>query len=342
MDPSYQLCRIRNSFKERIDKVELPQAFSFDVNPSFEINPVLVENNELFITEKLLPITIKDNLESLIGNSVFSSFEGVTLANIDSVLNPVFKMFDYTAKNVNQPIKFFDIGNNSSWAEYVQFRETENDYQCAIFPGPLPLKWRGDSRFTVIAPKVQSGDSFNANALWLSNEVMKVVPTGFDTVGIHVPNDDMLTFFSSILVSLSLISAGGSAIIRTFNTFDKLAVDLIFLFSLCFEQVYIFKPMASNPFNYDRYLIGKNRRKDIKNYVVLVAKNWLKYNNNPGSFNRLVSQLPTDFSEWITKINNELELQRRSFEKLYKEDKFIDSFNFHRSLIIWNLPDNLL
>lgn len=63
--------------------------------------------------------------------------------------------------------------------------------------------------------------------------------------------------FSQIAYAITMQKKGGTFILKVFDLFLKPSVQLIYLLSCCYEQVYIIKPYTSRAANSEKYIICK-------------------------------------------------------------------------------------
>lgn len=64
--------------------------------------------------------------------------------------------------------------------------------------------------------------------------------------------------FYQISFAIAMQKKGGDFIIKCFDTFTKISLDLIYLLGLVYEKVYIVKPNTSRYANSEKYLVCKN------------------------------------------------------------------------------------
>jgi len=126
-----------------------------------------------------------------------------------------------------------------------------------------------------------SGDLFNSkNILWYYNYIRKWISknennkihivtgdAGMSTI-LNTARDQQLLEFAQCVCSLSTCTMGSHTIIKTFTPYQGHNMDsdassgyfinLIYLYYLYFEEVYLFKPLSSRPSAGEFYVIGKN------------------------------------------------------------------------------------
>jgi cap1 methyltransferase len=67
---------------------------------------------------------------------------------------------------------------------------------------------------------------------------------------------------SEFTLALNITAERGHFVVKLFDSFSHLTVSLIYIASLCFEEVYIVKPVKSRIVNSERYLAAKRRKPD--------------------------------------------------------------------------------
>lgn len=74
--------------------------------------------------------------------------------------------------------------------------------------------------------------------------------------------------FSQIAFTVAIQKKGGCCILKFFDTFTKISVDMIHILSLLYKEVFFVKPNTSRYANSEKYIICKNYRlNDSKNLV---------------------------------------------------------------------------
>jgi cap1 methyltransferase len=299
-----------------------------------------------------------------IGRSIFMNRAAIKLANIDAIFNIINR-----PKGVRNHItpdlrnfKYCDVaGGPGGFTEYLQYR-LPNSYGYGITlhekDGGIP--WIEDrldkKRFDISYGSDGTGNLY-INADWFSNYVKCKEIEGVDLVvadgGFEIGDDargqEILSsrlIMTEILVSLQVLKVGGNFVCKIFDTVSKISADLMFLISLCFREVHIFKPVSSRPANAERYVIGMSLRSNISFYIDLFRNANSSYKDN-FIISSLFNLLPSKFEQWLS-INNDnsLILQRETTDNiitlLTNPNAKIDipEYNLYKCLIIWNLPDN--
>ena len=135
--------------------------------------------------------------------------------------------------------------------------------------------------------------------------------------------------------------------IKTFDTVTSLSAQLIYLMSLCFDELSIIKPISSRPASAERYLIGKGRRKEIGSVSMILDEANRSYRDGSNVIKLIDNQLPADYIEWL-RVQNELSVDRQieAAENIIKlmagQEVEHPPYDLRKALILWQVPDNPL
>ena len=149
---------------------------------------------------------------------------------------------------------------------------------------------------------------------------------GFD-FSIDFNNQEQLAFrliFCELITAISVQALGGCQVIKIFDIYTKLTVKLLYLITILYEEVYIYKPLTSRPANSEKYIIAKKFKGIDDNYLktlygVVRLWNSIKINNFhiedlfledvPESFKQEIETYNKNFiKNQISSIKNTLEL----------------------------------
>lgn len=171
---------------------------------------------------------------------------------------------------------------------------------------------------------------------------------------IRVENRKQFQYYTSIILlqylimTLKTCKKDGNFMGVIYDTTSELSGDIIYLYSQCFESVYLMKPMASYPVDGEKVLIALTRKKDeiIQPYLSRLEE--ITLSSNKEKLQRLLSpsSIPSSFKEYLTKLNNEFfqnekvmweKIETQSIHKdIYVFDpKIYDTFN--KTQYIWSL-----
>lgn len=120
------------------------------------------------------------------------------------------------------------------------------------------------------------------------------------------------------LVQIFMIQEeGGTMLFKMFDLFTQFSLQILYLLTMFYEEVYIVKPLTSRPANSEKYIIGKK----FKGVSDTFSSSMLVGLNNWRSKYYYIQNilLPEDFIEEIKKINTEIVKQQTTHI-----DKIID------------------
>ena len=324
---------------------------------------VLQQAKDAFASEGFLAARDATNPFENIGRSIFMNRAAVKLANIDAILNVTGNIFEFDKQSSVYPLTFCDVAAGpGGFTQYLQYRyPTGTGYGMTLRSKNLDwnTKLLNMQRFTPFYGTDNSGNLYDG---WQAfNEfVLKQQPRGVDLVtadgGFDVEEGGDRTllqkqeFLSSrLLVVQSLIGitctrAGGTFVLKVFDTVTQLSAQVIYILGQCFEELIMFKPVTSRPANAERYLICRNKRSTIQLYYDILVSAANAYTNDRYLSTIFAEALSADFISWLTRGNTQsMERQLRSAQHilLYMQGKFptIERYNIAKFLTIWNLPD---
>jgi 23S rRNA U2552 (ribose-2'-O)-methylase RlmE/FtsJ len=161
---------------------------------------------------------------------------------------------------------------------------------------------------------------------------------GFDE-GTDFNNKEQLHYcliLSEIYAAIQLQCDEGNFILKVFDVFTETSVHLIYLLSLCYKNVSIYKPRTSRPTNSEKYVIctGFSIDKESKEYVLTALrqlhKRLQKVYGKYVSF-KLFESIPEEFIEKIKHMNNTLLTKQCQFlqkaVKLCQDDDFLANYD---------------
>jgi 23S rRNA U2552 (ribose-2'-O)-methylase RlmE/FtsJ len=108
-----------------------------------------------------------------------------------------------------------------------------------------------------------------------------------------------------IAFAIAIQKTGGCFIIKFFDTFTKLSLDLLFLLSILYEQVYFIKPNTSRQANSEKYIVCKGFRlysseELVKTFYKILTKSLIDDSQITSLFN---FDLPYLFINNVEEIN---------------------------------------
>lgn len=165
---------------------------------------------------------------------------------------------------------------------------------------------------------------------------------GFDE-GTDFNNKEQLHYgliLSEIYSAIELQKVGGHFILKVFDVFTDTSVHLLYLLSLCYSEVFTYKPSTSRPTNSEKYIICKGFKlsQTARKYTtdaLTKLSTYLKVSDTRYVSFTLFKSIPKNFCEKI-KHMNELLLQKQC-DFL---EKAVDLCN--NALFLANYDKNLL
>jgi alkylated DNA repair dioxygenase AlkB/23S rRNA U2552 (ribose-2'-O)-methylase RlmE/FtsJ len=294
--------------------------------------------------------------------SIFSTRAALKLANIDADFNICGNTVGFLHKRLEGNFTFCDVaGGPGSFTQYIHYRRSES--MGFGITKKSHINWDLSkieaNRFIPIYGEDGSGDLYTQ---WDSfmNTVRYQTKEGVDLVvadgGLDEEEfeDDFRRrqetitshlIASEVYLGIALTKHGGDFVVKTFDTVTKLTADLIYCCALAFDSISLFKPVTSRPFNAEQYLVCKGRKEldqETGKFIDTTLRNAL---TNWKDSDSLFGALPTNFTTWLTNVNNQSIENRIKYTKAMIEivnsghtDMHVDTINLHRLLVVLNLP----
>ena len=132
---------------------------------------------------------------------------------------------------------------------------------------------------------------------------------GFD-FSVDFNNQEQLAYrliFCEFVTAISIQALGGCQIIKIFDIYTKLTVKLLYIFSVLYEEVYIYKPLTSRPANSEKYIIAKKFKGIDESYLKSlygIIRLWCSIKKNNFYIEDLfLEDVPEYFKKDIEKFN---------------------------------------
>lgn len=143
---------------------------------------------------------------------------------------------------------------------------------------------------------------------------------------------------NEIIYNIDLQSDKGSFILKIFDIFTNTTVNIIYLLTLCYKNVYMFKPCTSRPTNSEKYIICSdfNLNKDDKLYLLEKLKKLsLLLNSKSLIYFSLFDDIDIHFLSKLNIINrNFIKLQKKSLQnaiKLHNNDFYYNKYKINHN-----------
>ncbi|CAJ0954208.1 unnamed protein product, partial [Mesorhabditis belari] len=227
-----------------------------------------------------------------IGSGIFQNRAAMKSANMDGIFNFLFSKEDTNLLeekcplDVNKPGKndkhrhqelfyFADVcAGPGGFSEYQLWRKNfynakgSDDFKLSKFLASSPLFFE---------PYYGTHDDGDVTKPANIDSFEDLVKRGTEGIGVDLMMADggfcvdgqeniqeilsKRIYLCQLLVSLCIVREGGNFYCKLFDVFTRFSYELIFLMSLCYQDVCIHKPHTSRPANSERYIICKGLMK---------------------------------------------------------------------------------
>ena len=329
MDPTIRLIEIKNSFsrtrEDRDKKISYPPAYSADNRDLPILNIILSDKYPKYAR-------IKNNEKgpfspSKIGNSIFIDFDAVKLSNLDSVFKFSGRQGGMYAPQELK--KFVYIGIETGEGGYHQYLQYRLPLCYGYSIDKIGFKKTNEeyidmrkSRFKKIVGNGKRGD-ITTDYDSMINEIGEHV----DLIISNMISDrkKVIKFIcAETILALTRLNRNGYWIFQIKDVDDAIK-DLLYLISLVFDRITIFKPLAS--YYLDDYSVIVEGPRQNMNEMILLMNNIIKIE---GYTQRLVNERSNAFEVYL---DNSLNIINQvNYETIYRYEK---------ALILWNVPGKL-
>jgi len=318
MDESRNLCLINTNLKKQKYEKHIYKATNMG-------SPRAVRNNSIsHIPSVDLKLKVKDNYINNINlsdpyknlDTIFPERSSMVLANIDAVFNLTGQVSGYL---LPQNTKEYDYGvlgdSKAGYVEYMQYRlpVSTGFVYCSK---SLNNERINKDNLDILNPTDLAFNDIRESDQKYVKYVTSIIPDGLDLL---ISNNTMKNSLSN---GLKTLKTGGKLVIRfdDSNLADKKLLDLIYITSMNFEKINLFKPISEDLNGFWSYLIAEN------------------YHNQPSQWLDLIHnetniKLPRNFTNYIEEYNNSLNNLKEQLSKT-KEDNI---YNMYKCLSMWNM-----
>lgn len=299
-----------------------------------------------------------------IGNSIFINRAGVKLANIDAIYHVTPTIFTFDHKQDDADFTFCDIAAGpGGFTQYLQYRYP-NSIGCGMTLKSSNLDWNQRiidmSRFTPLYGADDTGDLYyNWSDIIAYTESLGGVDLVTADGGFEIENSGNGDYDKSLLnkqewlssrlllvqalVGMNSTKIGGNFVLKCFDTVTAISAQTIYLLSLVFESISIFKPVTSRPANSERYIVCINKQ-SLDPHVNDIMRQAANSYTSKMYVSNLIDEIPESFAVWLSEQNDiSITLQSKTAGDLitYMRGNDVDvvKYNIAKFLLIWNLPD---
>lgn len=361
-----------NLRKSKTDK-SFPNVFTNQT----KLNDLNQLKNENFKRQGFLQARNETNPFENIGKSTFFDRAAVKLANIDSIFN--LTSFEYIdddtgerrelsasfggqlAPQLMDEFHYCDIaGAPGGWTEYIQYRRP-GSIGIGISLTESDVVWNEEivnlDKFTINTGEDGTGDLYHnsdsfiqfALASRLDYYDLIMCDGGFNVESNEELQETLSTrlILCEFYIGASLVKDNRHFVCKIFDTYTQFMADLMYLMSVLFENIYIFKPISSRPANAERYFVGRNLKSERRSEIVNILNKLYKGYNEKEYYSSVLKSLPKDYVDWLIEMNQiNLDRQIEYTDRIVKHlngnrtDNQVQ-YNLYKALVLWNIPDNV-
>lgn len=369
-DPSIALCLVKNSFDKNEVDIEAikPESYSSiniedDIELSIEkistsssLDSMVGGYEDLQDLKKQLSgvdISIIKSVNPFesIGKSIFMSRESIKLTNIDAVYQLSGGLWNIHSMQTESVITFCDIsGGPGAFSQYLFWRHPNSiGYGITLRNNSGKLDWKVKNKnFTPYYGPDDTGDLYS-NWNNFRDFILEKHDDGVDLAVANGVFDD--EFKSSKILTIELylgiscVNHHGNFVCKVFDTVNKYTYDLIYLLSLAYNDIIMFKPMSSRPADAERYIVCIDRKRNVDKVEEAFEKVINSFSNEQ-FVKQIFDTLPEDYTLWMDKYNN-ISINRQKYyinnilDVVRKKEVEIYVYNNNKALILWSLPGNV-
>lgn len=293
---------------------------------------------------------------------------GIKLANIDAVFNLTKSKRTFLQPIDTTPLRYFDLcGGPGSFERIIQYiRPISVGYGISLKTDVVGCVWDVKNidmdKFKIVEGKDGTGDIIK-NRNWLIERYHPdfdlVLADGFIRGEESQEENDASkkkteeNYRLEELINLNLIicecdigmrltKPGGNFLCKVADTLRGTMAEVIYLLSMAFEKICLFKPDSSRPASAEKYIICLNRKPNIQRISVVFDAYYQNIETGAVVL-PLLGELNPNFVEKFTRANNFfLEKQQREIFKIrdFTAGKKINQpvLNLGKAMTIWNIP----
>jgi len=300
---SKSLARYLNSMKTQIDNYPNDwDQYKKYTNP-YEYIHTPIPYSKLSVC-KLKPLS----------RSFFKLIEIFNIFNIDFGSNPItsFHLAEGPGGFVEALITYRENNNTINSKDIYYGMTLINDHDENI-PGWKKSKYflSKHQNVKIITGKDKTGNLLNVDNLWFcynnfKNSIDLITGDGGFDFSTNFNQQEHLSvnlIFSQIVYALAMQKKGGMFVLKIFDIFTHITIELLYILSSLYEKCYIVKPHASRCANAEKYIICKNFKLDNTYDLIKKFSEFFSYLNDKPIYKILNIKLPYLYINKIEDIN---------------------------------------
>ena len=307
---------------------------SFEIKTSYNINYTISKTLHNYL------INIKKEIDKYSSN--WDNFKKITnpyeyihtynnelkasVCKLKPISRAFYKLIEicniFNIVNINQPIKTFHLAEGpGGFMEAINYLRNNNEdiyYGITLIDNDINVpSWKKskplleNSKFIIEYGPSGDGNLFKKiNLLYYYENMVDTIDLvtgdgGFD-FSLDFNNQETNSFkliLVQVIYALCIQKKGGTFILKIFDICTLPTIQLIFILSSVYENVYICKPNTSRIDNSEKYLICKNYKynKNIINFFINNFENL--FNSNKNIYSLLNINIPYLFSSRLEEYN---------------------------------------
>ena len=244
-----------------------------------------------------------------------------------------------------QRINTVDIGGGpGGFLEYIQFRYPQAmtiGMSERVNPQWIEGAWDRDAVDpTRLIRCVGQDFTGKVSSQWKSflGQIQDQFPEGVDFISGNGYDDVLIEFY----LLIRSLKEGYNGVLRM-DGFSRIQMDVIYLATILFQEVYLFQPLVSGSDTQEYYLVMNVISDETDSVFVGLEKVLETREQGTNSF--LKTELPEPFVLWITKFQDEMKTTMvETLEKIKNNLRIYslvesDQINLPQKLADWALPD---
>lgn len=113
--------------------------------------------------------------------------------------------------------------------------------------------------------------------------------------------------YSEFIIALNILQINGSFVCKIFDLFSFTMIQILFILSCSFEEIYIYKPDTSRPANSEKYLVCMNYKNNLseetKIYLLNIIEKWQNISDKIDETDSIIFKNLKIDNAFIQKIN---------------------------------------
>ena len=249
-----------------------------------------------------------------LSRSFFKLIEIFNIFNIDFGSNPItsFHLAEGPGGFVEALITYRENNNTVNNKDIYYGMTLINDDDENI-PGWKKSKYflNKHQNVKIVTGKDKTGNLLNVDNLWFcydnfKNSVDLITGDGGFDFSTNFNQQEHLSvnlIFSQIVYALAMQKKGGMFILKIFDIFTQITIELLYILSSLYEKCYIVKPHASRCANAEKYILCKNFKLDNTYDLIKKFSDFFSYLDDKPIYKILNIKLPYLYINKIEDIN---------------------------------------